>query len=100
MTHSFQVINNNLDLQHQMATSHNKLLEIKRSVAAEWLGRRTLNQRVVGSNPGEGLAEALIELESENDTIFGCKISQCLIFSYIFGVLSVPLLFWTYSVPH
>jgi hypothetical protein len=23
------------------------------SVVAEWLGRRTLNQRVVGSNPGE-----------------------------------------------
>jgi hypothetical protein len=26
------------------------------SVVAEWLGRRTLNQRVVGSNPGEGTA--------------------------------------------
>jgi hypothetical protein len=25
------------------------------SVMAEWLGRRTLNQRVVGSNPGESL---------------------------------------------
>jgi hypothetical protein len=24
------------------------------SVVAEWLGCRTLNQRVVGSNPGEG----------------------------------------------
>jgi hypothetical protein len=24
------------------------------SVVAEWLGRRTLNQSVVGSNPGEG----------------------------------------------
>jgi hypothetical protein len=23
------------------------------SVLAEWLGRQTLNQRVVGSNPGE-----------------------------------------------
>jgi hypothetical protein len=26
------------------------------SVVAEWLGCRTLNQRVVGSNPGEGTA--------------------------------------------
>jgi hypothetical protein len=26
------------------------------SVVAEWLGRRTLNQKVVGSNPGEGMA--------------------------------------------
>jgi hypothetical protein len=26
---------------------------------AEWLGRRTLNQRVVGSNPGEGTARYL-----------------------------------------
>jgi hypothetical protein len=29
------------------------------SVVAEWLGRRTLNQRVVGSNPGEGTARYL-----------------------------------------
>jgi hypothetical protein len=29
------------------------------SVVAEWLGRRTLNQRVVGSNPGEGNQVAL-----------------------------------------
>jgi hypothetical protein len=27
---------------------------------AEWLGRRTLNQRVVGSNPGEGTARYLL----------------------------------------
>jgi hypothetical protein len=27
-------------------------LDSKWSVVAEWLGRRTLNQRVVGSNPG------------------------------------------------
>jgi hypothetical protein len=26
---------------------------------AEWLGRRTLNQRVVDSNPGEGTARYL-----------------------------------------
>jgi hypothetical protein len=26
------------------------------SIVAEWLGCRTLNQRVVGSNPGEGTA--------------------------------------------
>jgi hypothetical protein len=26
------------------------------SIVAEWLGRRTLNQRVVGANPGEGTA--------------------------------------------
>jgi hypothetical protein len=26
------------------------------SVVAEWLGRRTLNQRVMGSNHGEGTA--------------------------------------------
>jgi hypothetical protein len=26
---------------------------------AEWLGRRTLNQRVVSSNPGEGTARYL-----------------------------------------
>jgi hypothetical protein len=38
------------------------LLQPKRdewSVVAEWLGRRTLNQRVVGSNPGEGTARYL-----------------------------------------
>jgi hypothetical protein len=29
------------------------------SVVAEWLGRRTLNQRVVGSIPGEGTARYL-----------------------------------------
>jgi hypothetical protein len=29
------------------------------SVVAEWLGRRTLNQRVVDSNPGEGTARYL-----------------------------------------
>jgi hypothetical protein len=29
------------------------------SVVAEWLGRPTLNQRVVGSNPGEGTARYL-----------------------------------------
>jgi hypothetical protein len=31
-------------------------LKGKWSVVAEWLGRRILNQRVVGSNPGEGTA--------------------------------------------
>jgi hypothetical protein len=29
------------------------------SVLAEWLGRRTLKKRVVGSNPGEGTARYL-----------------------------------------
>jgi hypothetical protein len=43
-----------------MCTSHDVSaiywLLHKWSVVAEWLGRRTLNQRVVGSNPGEGTA--------------------------------------------
>jgi hypothetical protein len=36
------------------------------SVVAEWLGRRTLNQRVVGSIPGEGTARYRI---CEQDTL-------------------------------
>jgi hypothetical protein len=34
------------------------------SVIAEWLGGRTLNQRVLGSNPGEGTQCCICEQDS------------------------------------
>jgi hypothetical protein len=39
-------------------TSHYNNVQMEWSVVAEWLGCRTLNQRVMGSNPDEGIAKA------------------------------------------
>jgi hypothetical protein len=46
------------------------------SVVAEWLGRRTLNQRVMGSNPGEGTVWYLTEQDTLNPQLGVAIISR------------------------
>jgi hypothetical protein len=52
-------VRGNLGINHKNGGVGQKQTEQLWRVVAEWLGRRTLNQRVVGSNPGEGTARYL-----------------------------------------